>query len=79
MKTYNCCLDRQLLVRKRTTVYDLSMAHYHVWIVEELWSERAGVVALVRLETSFEYRTAAVRSAPGGAVFRVFVCREHHG
>ena len=42
-------------------------------------SERAGVVALVRLETSFEYRNAAVRSAPGGSVFRVFVCREHHG
>ena len=39
---------------------------------------RAGVVALVRLETNFEYRNAAVRSAPPGSLFRVFLCREEH-
>ena len=66
------------LVRKRTTVYDRSMPHFHVWIVEEIWRGRAGVVALVRLETNFEYRNAAVRSAPPGSLFRVFLCREEH-
>ena len=65
-------------VRKRTTVYERSMPHFHVWIVEEIWRGRAGVVALVRLETNFEYRTAAVRSAPPGSLFRVFLCREEH-
>ena len=54
------------------------MPHFHVWVIEELWSDRAGVVALVRLETSFEYRNAAVRSAPPGSLFRVFNCREIH-
>ena len=54
------------------------MPHFHVWIVEEIWRGRAGVVALVRLETNFEYRTAAVRSAPPGSLFRVFLCREEH-
>ena len=48
-------------------MYDRSMPHFHVWIVEEIWRGRAGVVALVRLETNFEYRTAAVRSAPPGS------------
>ena len=54
------------------------MPHFHVWIVEEIWRGRAGVVALVRLETNFEYRTAAVRSVPPGSLFRVFLCREEH-
>ena len=76
-KTYNP-LSAWQLVRKRTTVYERSMPHFHVWIVEEIWRGRAGVVALVRLETNFEYRTAAVRSAPPGSLFRVFLCREEH-
>ena len=59
-------------------MYDRSMPHFHVWIVEEIWRGRAGVVALVRLETNFEYRNAAVRSAPPGSLFRVFLCREEH-
>ena len=54
------------------------MPHFHVWIVEEIWRGRASVVALVRLETNFEYRNAAVRSAPPGSLFRVFLCREEH-
>ena len=40
--------------------------------------DRAGVVALLRLSTSFEYRNAAARSAPPGAKFRVFLCKEDH-
>ena len=76
-KTYNP-LSAWQLVRKRTTVYERSMPHFHVWIVEEIWRGRAGVVALVRLETNFKYRNAAVRSAPPGSLFRVFLCREEH-
>ena len=43
-----------------------------------LEGQEAGVVALVILETNFEYRNAAVRSAPPGSLFRVFLCREEH-
>ena len=59
------------------------MEHFHVWLLDTLagrlvsQDDAGSVTVLVRLNTRFAYRNAAVRSAPPGARFRVFKCAEH--
>ena len=53
------------------------MEHYHVWVLESLRQAGNAVTALVLLSNRFEYRNAAVRSAPPGSRCRVFKCRDH--
>ena len=76
------------LVRKWTTIrterYAGIMEHFHVWLLDTLagrlvsQDDAGSVTVLVRLNTRFAYRNAAVRSAPPDARFRVFKCAEHH-
>ena len=60
------------------------MGHFHFWLLDTLagrlvsQDDAGSVTVLVRLNTRFSYRNAAVRAAPPGASFRVFKCSEHH-
>ena len=57
--------------------YPVGIVHGISRITRTVWLEQAQLPNLVRLPPTYRYRNQAVRSAPPGETFRVFICYEY--